>query len=113
MRTHLQRGTVTIAIRYRDPEISAAVLDEGLISAYFARLEKVRKSHNLPGEVTLEMLMNLPGVLTEEERTVDEEKFKQVGEVLQQALERMTDHRSAEGRRLKGEFLPAIIGEYK
>ncbi|MEQ8766990.1 MAG: YicC/YloC family endoribonuclease [Planctomycetota bacterium] len=104
LRQDISRGTVSVLVRYRDTSAPPAVLDEALLESYRKRLDDLQHKMALPGEIRLDWLVTLPGVLSENDRAVDEQHWARVVEVLDRAVEALIEHRRAEGARLESVF---------
>ncbi len=105
VRRKVRRGTVNVLVRYRDREAPPVLLNEALLESYRTRLAHLQQSWGLGGDLTLDWLVTLPGVLDVEERSLDETHWERVAQLLDRALGSLLEHRQAEGARLRTEFV--------
>jgi uncharacterized protein (TIGR00255 family) len=107
VREYVRRGTVNVNVRIRhmsaaeDFRINAEVLEN-----YVDQLQKVAAKRNLPEELRLEPLAQLPGVVEElsAEAHDAESIWPLVEPTLRSALESLTEMRLAEGRALAADL---------
>jgi len=101
---HVARGRLTARISLHTVEGNEAArlhLNAGLAKAYAHELRRLAKELNLPGEVTLDLLVRAPGVLQTDEEMADAEDFwPMMGKALQPALKMLVTMREREGKHL-------------
>ena len=114
LKKEVRRGKIDCRVRFslapgNKPPIQ---FNEAAIQEYLRRLLAIGEKTGLKGEVSLSMLLGLPGVLdVEEEETDWEECWKTLSEALRQALERFQSERAREGAALAkqiGEEIEAL-----
>ncbi|MGE5552690.1 MAG: YicC/YloC family endoribonuclease [Betaproteobacteria bacterium] len=128
----LSRGRVEVFVSLEEAEeVPRPVrVDIPLARGYREALEELRAALALPGETTLEMLLNMPGVVAVEETTDPETLGEALQEALTLALEELVRMREAEGLRLRADLeqrlatvggavetiaarAPAVVEEYR
>ncbi|HEX4147490.1 MAG TPA: YicC/YloC family endoribonuclease, partial [Pirellulales bacterium] len=101
VRQQIRRGTLQVALRVDRPkkpedfQINTAVL-----ASYRRQLEELHRSWNAPGNVRLEELLTLPGVIAEDPTTVEDaaEDWPLIRATLVAAMENLAKMRADEGR---------------
>ncbi|MEZ6020085.1 MAG: YicC/YloC family endoribonuclease [Planctomycetota bacterium] len=103
----LERGAVQLAVHMEAARgRHQVVLDEHLAGEYKRRLQQLAEGLGIAGDVSLERLIALPGVLVLEENQGDSEReTRLVHEVLGAALEDLVGMRTREGQALSEELL--------
>ncbi len=99
----IQRGQVRVSVMVRPAEESLPVaFDEGLARSYAGQLRRLQHRLKVKGEITLPMLLNLPRVVTVQEREgAGAEQWPRVEATVQRALQQAVQMRRKEGRRLE------------
>lgn len=103
----MHRGKVTLSIgeEGRNSAAPAYEIDEDQVRAYIASAKKVRKKFSLQGDLTIESVMRLPGVVKEGPPDAAQAwTWPKLSGILKQALERAVLHREAEGKKLEEDF---------
>jgi uncharacterized protein (TIGR00255 family) len=102
----LSRGRVEIAVSVEQTEEGCrpVKVDRPLARGYREALEELRTDLALPGEVTLGLLLALPGVVAVEEATDPEALGAPLEEAAVGALREVVRMREAEGERLRADL---------
>lgn len=103
VRERLGRGRVEIFVnvRHRSPERIDLCVDMELARKYRDASLALAEELDLPGEVSIDLLMRLPDVLYEHEEQLNAERFwKQFVPLLDQALDQVVAMRREEGEQL-------------
>lgn len=104
--SRLNRGRVEVFATVEEvgEEPRPVRVDLPLARGYQAALERLRSSLGLAEQVTLTMLLDMPGVVTVEESTDAEALWAVLEEALAQALDALLRMREAEGARLASDL---------
>lgn len=95
----IRRGRVTGAINIAPSESAQVFINKKLLKDYVSALKDIRRQFRLGGEVHLDTLIHLPGVLSLAENTCSREKLWPVLKILvSQALHNLVAMRQKEGR---------------
>ena len=103
----MRRGKVTLSIgeEGRDGGSTAYEIDEDQVRVYLASAKKVRKKFSLEGDLSLEAVMRLPGVVKESsQKDVHAWTWPKLNAVLKQALDKAVIHKEEEGKKLEEDF---------
>ncbi|MFW5798516.1 MAG: YicC/YloC family endoribonuclease [Planctomycetota bacterium] len=107
VRDYLVRGTIDLQVKVRlnRPEKQYRIDREALV-AYAREVSAVRKQLKLEGPVSVEQLVELPGVLVEDMPSETEESKleKLLLELVEQAVEKLVACRNREGKVLHKQF---------
>ncbi len=112
VRKVVARGSVEILVRLRGHgRKDQPLVNERLVEEYLSSIRKLADGAKLDGDVDLNTVLSLPGVVTlEEADETDPKEVKQLRASLRQALEQLVAARAAEGERLAKE-LGALLGK--
>lgn len=97
------RGKISCAMGWESgPEtVGRVLLNEPMVARYQEVFQQIKKSVNLPGEVTISDFMALPDVITYEPAEPDADLVREIAEeALRQAIKALIDMRRAEGEKL-------------
>ena len=100
VRDRVGRGTVSIFARFNSPVgVSRTLADEQLLAEYAVQFRDLAERLELPGEVTLETLLGMPGVIREDRVGLNGpvELWPGLEAALHGALEQLTGFRRQEG----------------
>ena len=101
VREHAARGTIQVNISLSETgaELAYAV-DEAVLGLYHNRLAELRDRLGIAGEITLDVLLDLPGVVRKDAESdeVPEELRQMTEEAVRQALAELMRMREDEGR---------------
>ena len=103
----MRRGKVSLSIgeEGRDNGSTTYELDEEQVRAYLVSSKKVRKKFSLQGDLSLEAVMRLPGVVKEKARNdVHAWTWPKLSAMLKQALDKAVTHKEDEGKELEKDF---------
>ena len=106
----LHRGRIIVTISVSGPSADhRQVVDFNLASLYFAQFKELQKALALPGEITIEMILRSPGVIsTVEQGSLDSSTRSAVDAALDLALVQLLLMRAKEGSNLHQELLRRI-----
>ena len=106
----LHRGRIIVAISASGPSAHhRPVVDANLAGLYLAQFKELQKTLALPGEITIEMILRSPGVIsTAEQGSLDSSTRSAVDAALDLALEQLLLMRAKEGSNLHQELLRRI-----
>jgi uncharacterized protein (TIGR00255 family) len=100
---HLSRGKITVSISWEAlPGLAGgARLNQSLADSYIQQINELKARHNLPGEVSIDLVAGLPDIFTNPLDAGD--KGDREGELLKAldvALKQLDSARAAEGEKL-------------
>jgi uncharacterized protein (TIGR00255 family) len=106
----LHRGRIVVTISASGPSARhQPVVDANLASLYLAQFKELQQALALPGEITIEMILRSPGVIsTVEQGSLDSSTRSAVDAALDLALEQLLLMRAKEGSTLHQELLRRI-----
>jgi uncharacterized protein (TIGR00255 family) len=106
----LHRGRIIVTISASGPSAHhQPVVDAHLAGLYLAQFKDLQKALGLPGEITIEMILRSPGVIsTAEQGSLDSSTRSAVDAALDLALEQLLLMRAKEGSNLHQELLRRI-----
>jgi uncharacterized protein (TIGR00255 family) len=110
VRQHVKRGTVNVQVRTVDSDDHASFrLNTEILNAYREQLQEFHRQHPMDGHITLDSLLNLPGVVEESSnpRTKDE-TVPLTEQALVAALKNLNQMRSVEGQAMGHDMLQNI-----
>ena len=106
------RGAVSIRVNVKKASASAGDIslpDPDKFDAVIRYAAAARSRNNIPGEVNVESLLALPGVMTQEQVSADDPEIKNsLTEAVRSACASCREMRSNEGNALKQDFLSRI-----
>ena len=100
VRDRIGRGTVNVFVRiHSSSKSSRSLADEGLIADYAEQFRGMAERLGLSGELTLDTLLSLPGVIRDDHSRAGggEEMWPGLEASLQEALEQLASFRTQEG----------------
>ena len=106
----LHRGRIIVTISASGPSTHyRPVVDANLAGLYLTQFKELQKALALPGEITIEMILRSPGVIsTAEQGSLDSSTRSAVDAALDLALEQLLLMRAKEGSNLHQELLRRI-----
>ncbi|MCE9583447.1 MAG: YicC family protein [Planctomycetes bacterium] len=132
VREVLKRGAVDIDVRVTSaPDAESEPFDLDLVKVYYKKLKGIGKELGLGGEVSMEALLALPGVVKRDAaRTGAEKVWPKIAKTVKAALADLEAARKREGERLKKplkailkdmarllkevkELAPAVVEQYR
>ncbi len=109
----IKRGRVTCAVNLSGKQTGDASVNKALLKKYLEKLKSIKKELNLSDDLSLTALINLPGVLTLEEKRVSPESlWPKLKLALNTAVSNLTQARMKEGAAL-GVYLKKQAQELK
>jgi uncharacterized protein (TIGR00255 family) len=103
VRASVRRGNIDLYLRYEPiARGGAASFDLSAVQYYREQLEQLRRQLGLAGEISIELLANLPGSLRNDDLSEEETEqlWPLVERVTTEALERVDEMRVVEGKAL-------------
>ena len=113
LKTYIGRGKVDIFITYEDyRESNVCVKYNSEIAAeYVKHLHQMAEEFNLKSDLSSVALSRFPEVFTLEEQTVDEEElWKEIAAILDEAATQFVESRTKEGEALKNDLIAKLDG---
>jgi len=109
----IKRGRVICSVNISGKKFGDAFINKQLLKRYLDKINKVKKELGLLDSVSLDTLINLPGVLTlEEERVSPESLWPRLKIALSIAVDNLSRARKKEGVALQG-YLKRQAGELR
>lgn len=112
----VKRGRVNLSVSYDEApaiERKYVLLNKHLASAILKEIKSFGKEHSLRGEIDINQLMTLPGVITYESLKADTgELWSNLKRALDEAIRKMDESRISEGKRLSKD-LSSRVGKIK
>lgn len=97
----VKRGRITCVVNITRKESPTVFIDEKLLKNYISALENTKKKFHIKGEVGLDDLIRLPGVLSVSNQEIIKEKiYPRLKELLSTAVNRLVGTRQKEGAAL-------------
>jgi uncharacterized protein (TIGR00255 family) len=97
----IKRGRVFCLVNISGPRSSGVSVNEPLLRNYLRTLKAIKNQFALRGEVSLDILINLPGVLSVEEKSLPKEKISPaLKSAVRQAMAELIETRQKEGKAL-------------
>lgn len=113
MQKKVKRGRINLSVNYDESPSRMrkhAALDKNLASALLKEIKSFGKKHNLKGDIDVNRLMMLPGVITYENPKTDTgELWTNLKRALDEAIKRLDESRRGEGKRLSKDILFRVI----
>lgn len=101
----VERGKVDVAVYYEDMgEEKLHSINHQLAAAYYADLKQLCSELELPEGEILGHILRLPDVVTTEKKEVDENEWKTILSIADEALKNFKSFRLAEGSKLQEEL---------
>ncbi len=103
----MRRGKITLSISEegRSGESLAYELDQDQVRAYLASAKKIKSKFKMGGELTVDAVMRLPGVVKEKTAgDVQAWNWAKLSGLLKKALEKAVCHKEEEGAKLDKDF---------
>ena len=99
----IKRGRVTCGINLSGKQVGDAFINKALLKKYIERINSIKKEFQLKDNLALSTLINLPGVLTLEEKRVSPESlWPKLKTALNIAVNNLAQARIKEGIALQG-----------
>jgi len=111
VRKHIQRGSINLSVRLESGNQGTTVpFNTALIKRYYRQLQNLKRWLKLKGDVSIDMLLGLPGVLEKSDfLTTDNTVIWPATErAINKALDKLVRMREREGRRLKKELVKIL-----
>ncbi len=102
----VHRGRISVTISASGPAVhTEPFVDQDLANLYLRRFQQLQKELELPGEITIEMILRSPGVISSSERgLLDPATRSAVETALDLALQQLLQMRAKEGSNLHDEL---------
>jgi len=101
----LNRGRVTVSVKITQKDEVEAVLNKDVVRMHLKNINKLKREFGFKGDLPLQDLVKLPGVLEAREMLVSAETLKPALEKsLKRALKGLIDMRRSEGRSLAADI---------
>lgn len=113
LKKYIGRGKVDIFITYEDYSKNNVYVkyNQDIAAEYIRHIHKMAEDFSLSGDVSPAMLSRYPEVLTLEEKSEpDEELWKDVAQVLEDATKQFVAARIREGESLKADLMAKLSG---
>lgn len=103
---YVTRGRVDLYLNWEktDDRTFPISLDLNLVNAYYHLLNQMKERLNLPGEIDVGLIVQLPDIFKVEVKETSDSTWPLVEEVLRRALEELVAVRREEGRRLEADM---------
>ena len=102
---HIERGRVTVSIKIVNRPAQAAVFNKETAKTYLQYARTLKRDFKLKGELSLDELIQLPGVVDVRETTISaEELWPSVEKSFKVALQGLLNMRKREGQSLAGDI---------
>lgn len=111
----LERGKIEVSIRVEQAEGETGVsIDQQLAAKYFADINGVADQLEVSKQDVLKLVLGMPEVIKKEKNELNEEEWKVVVSVVDEAITSFESFRSTEGEQLKNDLIDRInaIGGY-
>ncbi len=101
----LERGKIDLSLNFEKQEMESGLeINIPLAKKYHAQLKQLASELNENFENGLEQVLRMPDVLKSERKEANEEEWKLIKEVLQEAIEALDSFRKTEGESLQKDF---------
>ena len=110
VRQYIKRGTVQVQVRIADSENKTSFrFNTEILNAYREQLQDFHRHHPMDGNVSLESLLNLPGVIEETTNSnIKEEAGPLAEQAIVAALKSLNKMRAVEGQAMGHDMLENI-----
>jgi uncharacterized protein (TIGR00255 family) len=99
--SRVKRGRITCVININGSKSAGVFINDNLLKNYLSALKNIKKKFGIGGEINLDTLIHLPGVLSLAESTVPKERiWPGLKTILAKAVESLAKTRQKEGRAL-------------
>ncbi|MBU4377290.1 MAG: YicC family protein [Candidatus Omnitrophica bacterium] len=109
----IKRGRINLSVNYDESPARArkhAALDRNLASALLKEIKSFGKEHNLKGDIDINRLMMLPGIITYENPKTDTgELWANLKRALDEAIKKLDESRISEGKRLSKDLFLRVV----
>lgn len=102
---HLVRGKVDVTIYYEAGAVEKKVtINKGLMESYYNDLKDVAGNINQKDVDYMSMMMRIPDILKPEREELDENEWKEVSKLIEEAVEKLNEYRVTEGEQMGNDF---------
>ncbi len=107
LKPSLLRGHVYLTIHTSKPSLfnGQITADTQLVQAYLNAVNNIKNINQIAGELTIDNLVNLPGVFSSTENLIDSQIKDQIFQTVQQLCLALNQERAREGASLQAELL--------
>jgi uncharacterized protein (TIGR00255 family) len=102
LRRQIARGHISVTVRLSTDGSAAQLVDENRFAAYVKELKELARRHALNAELDLATVLRLPGVVNDGTSEPEPESPKELLQIVEAALKKLSEMRGAEGMRLAG-----------
>ncbi len=111
----LQRGKIELSLYYETKEdYQSGQINPAIVKNYFYQLRNIAEELQIPTEeLTLQSVMRLPDVYSQEREDLDPEEWKLINQTISLATEELKRFRQQEGKHLENDIkqrIDAILG---
>jgi uncharacterized protein (TIGR00255 family) len=101
----LERGKIDLSLNFEKQEVESGLeINIPLAKKYHAQLKQLASELNENFENGLDQVLRMPDVLKSERKEANEEEWKLIKEVLQEAIQALDNFRKTEGESLQKDF---------
>jgi len=106
----LAGGKINFSLTVEDENINKSRLNKTVINSYFKELAEIAEENNLnvEKEQIFQAILKLPDVLKNEEKEVNKEEWKQISEIIKQAINNLDNFRIQEGKALEKDIIDKV-----
>ncbi len=107
LKPSLLRGHVYLTIHTSKPSLFNGTItaDTQLVQAYLDAVNNIKETNKIDGELTIDNLVNLPGVFSSTESLIDAQIKDQIFQTVNQLCVALNQERAREGSSLQAELL--------
>lgn len=103
----VHRGKVEVFIFLAKPQIKKVYVDEEIVARYITQIKTLGKKHNLKVSINMSDILNLPQVVSWEQRSKSDEAL--ILSVVREALDQLLRFKEKEGRIIKKEMKDNLL----
>ena len=106
----LQRGKIELSLYYETKEdYQSGQINPSIVKNYFSQLREIAEELQIPTqELTLQSVMRLPDVYSQEREDLDPEEWKLINQTISLATEELKRFRQQEGKHLENDIKQRI-----
>lgn len=105
----LERGKADVNITLDNNDLSRrSTINREIFSAYYEELNAIRSEFNIPADGMMDAILKLPAVLNSDKTETDETQWKELKDLLSQAVLNFNNFRQAEGKVLEQDLISRL-----